>query len=106
MSFRDSDTNQSINKRENNYFVRKMRKIGRKIFSFFKLIFIGNTLPQNFFRLYFIIIAISSVLLWCPFSHEVTSTKQITIFDAIFIACSAFSNTGLSPVPINENLSI
>ena len=106
MSFRDSDTNQSINKRENNYFVRKMHKIGRKFFSFFKLIFIGNTLPQNFFRLYFIIIAISSVLLWCPFSHEVTSTKQITIFDAIFIACSAFSNTGLSPVPINENLSI
>lgn len=106
MSIRDSDTNQSIDKNENSHFVKKMHKMGRKILSFLKLIFIGNTLSQNFFRLYFIIIAISSVLLWCPFSHMPDTPKEISIFDAIFIACSAFSNTGLSPVPINEYLSI
>lgn len=103
MAFRDSDTNENVDGRKSSYFLKKIKAFGKKTSHFLKLVFVGNTLPQNFFRLYLIFIIVSSLLLWCPIS--LAPNKDINFIQALFIACSAFSNTGLTPVPINEYLS-
>ena len=100
----DNNTSQNINNGRLSDSNKKIKKFWEKIASFFKIIFVGNTLPQFFLHLYLIIILISSILLWRPFSR--TSNVSINFIQALFIACSGFSNTGLTPIPINEYLSV
>lgn len=87
----------------------KVEFINSKIHNFFlklKKIIIGSTIPQKLFRTYFLIVIISAVLLCCPFCLQVVDGVQINGFKnknynfikALFVACSAFSNTGLTPI--------
>lgn len=79
----------------------------------FKNIVIGKTIPQKMFRFYFLTIILGAILLYCPFSlvdgyshsvydpmpwdpnYDPSSLDTHSFWDALFTACSAFSNTGL-----------
>ena len=60
------------------------------------------------FRVYSLIIIIGALLLCCPFSLQKINgvqsdgfnNKNFNFLQALFIACSGFSNTGLTPVTI------
>ena len=78
-------------------------------------IIIGKTIPQKLFRLYITIIIIGALFLSSPFCLEKIDGKQLNGFKniedfnflkAFFIACSGFSDTGLTPISIYQYLNI
>lgn len=121
MDARDTNTgktikNQNIFKRAGSIFVKVSKKVIR--------IIVGKTLPQRLFRLYLIIIITGALLLCAPFclnpifNEQTKEWVQINGFapvtingieynfiKALFIACSGFSDTGLTPVNIYEYLN-
>ena len=78
----------------------------RKAIRIVKTIFLGNSLFQIFLRVYLITIILGAVLLYIGPSHDnnwliddtVATEHQYTFWDALFVSCSAFSNTGLTTV--------
>lgn len=103
----------------------------RYVLKLLRRIIFGRTIPQIFFRVYLIIIFLGTILLFCEFTHVNTywvdtlhgdpwripntnwdpllpnlNTHQYTFWNALFIACSAFSNTGLTTVNISEFYNI
>mgnify|MGYP004447593333 CR=1 FL=1 len=82
----------------------------RKFFKVLKRIFLGNTLFQIFFRVYLLTIILGAVLLYIDASHpgnwlinDTGATEhKYTFWDALFVSCSAFSNTGLTSVVVGE----
>lgn len=112
----DVNTGRSIKKRSRfRRFLSKVwsgtKKVGRVI--------IGRTIPQKLFRLYIVIVIVGALFLCAPFClREVKIGDQwiqangftnatgaaggpnYTFIQALFIACSGFSDTGLTPVPI------
>lgn len=81
----------------------------RKIAKTLKSIFIGNNIFNIFFRVYVFVVILGGILLYIPWTHSewtipnVTSegTHPYTFWNALFIACSAFTNTGLTCVNIS-----
>lgn len=83
----------------------------------FRIIF-GKTIAQRMFRIYLILILLGASLLYCPFS--LTDGKYIVyldpmnekfsrayrFWDALFIACSGFSDTGLTPAVISKTFTV
>lgn len=79
-------------------------------------IIFGRTIPQRMFRLYFLFILIGAILLYCPISLKQgysivldptnpQDTRRYVFWDALFIACSGFSDTGLTPAVISESFT-
>ncbi len=115
MNARDTNTGKSI----------KNRNIFKRIGSVIALgskkavrIIVGRTLPQRLFRLYIIIIIVGALLLCAPFClNQIEINGQMVQLDgfhnvngynfvqALFIACSGFSDTGLTPVNIYQYLN-
>ena len=101
MAIRDSKTNSYI---VGNSHLDSLKKIGSKISRFI----IGSTIPKVMFRVYFLIIILGAILLCCPCSLQKIDgvqldgfkSKNFNFLQALFIACSGFSNTGLTPVVI------
>ena len=101
MAIRDSKTNSYI---VGNSHLDSLKKISSKISRFI----IGSTIPKVMFRVYFLIIILGAILLCCPCSLQKINGVQLNGFknknfnflQALFIACSGFSNTGLTPVVI------
>ncbi len=89
------------------------QKIHSKIF---RIIF-GRTVAQRMFRIYLILIFLGASLLYCPFSLtdgqyivyldpiNKEFSRPYTFWDALFIACSGFSDTGLTPAVISETFT-
>jgi len=109
----DTTSGKSIKKQSaaKRFFIklgRGFKKVGRAI--------VGRTIPQRLFRLYLIIILIGALLLSAPFCLQVVDGIQLNGFtnaggkysflQALFIACSGFSDTGLTPVPIYSYLNV
>lgn len=110
----DTSTGKSIKKQ--NVFKRAWSK-----FSIFAAkagkIIVGRTIPQKLFRLYILIVITGALLLAAPFCLQKTpdgiqlngytnAGGNYSFWDALFIACSGFSDTGLTPVPIYETLNV
>ncbi|MCQ3914362.1 MAG: hypothetical protein MJ201_00830 [Mycoplasmoidaceae bacterium] len=81
-------------------------------------VIVGKTLPQRLFRLYIVIIVTGALLLCAPFClNKIEINGQLVqlngfenvggynFVQALFIACSGFSDTGLTPVNIYEYLN-
>ncbi|MDC8962863.1 TrkH family potassium uptake protein [Metamycoplasma hyosynoviae] len=90
--------------------MKKEHKIKRnlKFFLWFKKIGV----IKYIFLIYFIVILLISLLLYWPITHstyleQLRQSEKIRFnyFDAVFIAASAFSNTGLSTFPISSYLN-
>ena len=83
----------------------KAKKVGKIL----KQFFIGNNIFHIFFRVYIFVIILGGVLLYVPWTHSewtipnVTTegTHPYTFWNALFIACSAFTNTGLTCVNVS-----
>lgn len=111
----DTNTGKSI--KDQNTFVRFWKKtwvVTKKV----SKVIIGRTIPQKLFRLYFLIIIVGALLLAAPFCLQqinvdgkmvqlngFTGVADYTFWKALFIACSGFSDTGLTPVPIYTYLN-
>lgn len=85
----------------------KVRSVGKKTLN----IIFGKTIPQKMFRFYLFAIIIGALLLYAPFSLNngeylkygsdlEVSSGAYTFWDALFISCSAFSDTGLCPTTV------
>ena len=82
----------------------------RKFLRVLKRIVLGNNLFQLFFRVYLLTIILGAVLLYINASHPgnwtITDTgaaeHKYTFWDALFVSCSAFSNTGLTSVVVGN----
>ena len=89
---------------------RSKKARARKVVRVLKRIFLGNSLFQLFFRVYLLTIILGAVLLYIDASHpgkwlisDTGSTEhQYTFWDALFLSCSAFSNTGLTSVVVGN----
>ena len=66
-----------------------------------KNIFFGNSLPQRLFQGYLLTIIIGSLLLMFTF----TKNHEASFIDSLFVAASAFSDTGLSTVVLSETFN-
>lgn len=115
LNARDTNTGKSIKnrnllKRFGSAFAKGAKKALR--------IIVGRTLPQRLFRLYILIIMIGALLLCAPFClNQIEINGQLVQLDgfhnvngynfvqALFIACSGFSDTGLTPVNIYQYLN-
>ncbi len=115
LNARDTNTGKSIKhrnlfKRIVETFWKGTKKTARAI--------VGKTLPQRLFRLYLIIIVSGALLLCAPFCLnkidingqlvQLNGFKNINDYNfvkALFIACSGFSDTGLTPVNIYQYLN-
>lgn len=115
MEARDTNTgktikNRNVFKRFGSAFVSISKKALRVI--------IGKTLPQRLFRLYLVIIITGALLLCAPFClNQIEINGQMVqlngfknvngygFIQALFIACSGFSDTGLTPVNIYQYLN-
>ena len=101
MIIKDSTTNHNI---VGNPYLNSLKKIVAKIGRFI----IGSSIPKVMFRVYFLIIILGAILLCCPCSLQKVDgvqldgfkNKNFNFLQALFIACSGFSNTGLTPVVI------
>lgn len=79
---------------------KKKRNVGKII----KNILIGRTIFQIVFRIYVLAILIGALFLYSGYTHSEWSIRNTitlgshpyTFWNALFIACSAFSNTGLT----------
>ena len=112
----DTSTGKSIKKQ--NAFKRFWHKltIGAKKAG---RIIVGRTIPQKLFRLYILIVIVGALLLAAPFClQKIEINGQLVqlngftnaggvynFWKALFIACSGFSDTGLTPVPIYTYLN-
>ena len=84
----------------------RFRKIKRVI----KNIIFGKNIFQIFFRVYLFIIILGSILLYTNLTHDSWNiqnnssigTHKYTFWNALFIACSAFTNTGLTCFNISD----
>jgi Trk-type K+ transport system membrane component len=74
----------------------------------------GHTIPQKLFRTYIVVIFLGSILLYLPISLQHgysmvldndVNMREYTYWDAMFIAVSALTNTGLTPAVISETLT-
>ncbi len=83
----------------------------RRFFKKLKQIVIGKNLLQVFLRIYILIVLLGAVLLWSSWTHSewtydagtsVTEEHAYTFWDALFVSCSAFSNTGLTPLDVKN----
>ncbi|RIV16663.1 TrkH family potassium uptake protein [Mycoplasmopsis gallopavonis] len=75
-----------------------MKEFGRKIKSAFKKFWYwrGNISKLKYILLvYFLIILISSLLLYSPWTQNINQFDRISYVDAVFTTASAFSDTGL-----------
>ena len=115
MQARDTNTGKTIKnwnifRRFGSAFAKGAKKAGR--------IIVGRTIPQRFFRLYLLIIVAGALLLCAPFClnkieingqlvqlNGFTNVNGYNFVKALFIACSGFSDTGLTPVNIYEYLN-
>ena len=95
-----------------------------KLLAWLKLILWGDSISQRIFHFYIYCILLGAVLLFLPFalktdyqkviSYEVdlqghTISKQTASYgflDALFLAVSAFSDTGLSTTVVSETYSV
>ena len=82
-------------------------------------IIVGRTIPQKLFRLYILTVIIGALLLAAPFCLQKIEIDGVMVqlngftnaggvynfWKALFIACSGFSDTGLTPVPIYTYLN-
>lgn len=77
----------------------------RKFWKKFKTILLGKNIFQVFLRIYLLVVIVSSLLLYSNATHSSwikgLSNSKYTYWDALFVSCSAFSDTGLT----NVNLS-
>ena len=81
----------------------------RKFLRILKNVFLGKTIFNLFFRVYIFLILIGAIFLYTPLTHSsweipnqtVEGTHPYTFWDALFIACSAFTDTGLTSVNIS-----
>ena len=79
---------------------KKRKNVGKII----KNIIVGKTIFQFFFRVYLFTILIGALILYSGCTHSewtirntiTAGTHPYTFWNALFIACSAFSNTGLT----------
>ncbi len=79
---------------------KKKKNVGKII----KNILAGKTIFQIFFRVYLLAILIGALFLYSGYTHSEWTiqntislgTHPYTFWNALFIACSAFSNTGLT----------
>lgn len=115
MEARDTNTGKTI--RNRNVFKRIGSALalgGKKALR----IIVGRTLPQKLFRLYILIIITGALFLCAPFClnkikineqwvqlNGFTNVGGYNFVKALFIACSGFSDTGLTPVNIYEYLN-
>lgn len=79
----------------------------RKFWKKFKTIVFGGNIFQVFLRIYLLVIIISSVLLYSTATHSswikdgTSGEHKYTYWDALFVSCSAFSDTGLTTVNLS-----
>jgi len=116
MNIKDTNTGKSIDKQNSlkrfwGKFAIGAKKAGQ--------IIVGRTIPQKLFRLYILIVIAGALLLCAPFclrvveinGHKIqangftNATGNYGFIQALFIACSGFSDTGLTPVNIYEYLN-
>lgn len=85
----------------------RARKVGRVI----KNILLGRNTFGFFLRIYLLVVILGAVFLYVGWSHsgwEITypdnhaADHKYTFWDALFVACSAFSNTGLTSVVVGD----
>ncbi|MDR0985345.1 MAG: hypothetical protein LBL60_00135 [Mycoplasmataceae bacterium] len=76
-------------------------------------IIFGSTIPQRLFRGYLFLIVVGSVLLFLPISLQSKGimqtsddSKSYSFWDAMFVACSAITDTGLTPVIVSSTYTI
>lgn len=117
MDIIDTNTGATINKRS------RFRRFFSKFWLGFKKVgkvIVGRTMPQKLFRLYLIIVITGALFLCAPFCLRRVYIEGVgyvqangftnatghagginyTFIQALFIACSGFSDTGLTPIPI------
>ena len=108
----DSGTGKEIS--HQNLVIKGFSKFWLILKKIFRLI-IGKTIPQKLFRLYATIIIVGALFLSSPFCLQKIDGDQLNGFKgvkdfnflkAFFIACSGFSDTGLTPVSIYLYLNI
>lgn len=83
----------------------KIRKFLRSL----KIILLGKTIFNTFFRVYIFLILIGAIFLYTPLTHasweipnqSTEGTHPYNFWDALFIACSAFTDTGLTCVNVS-----
>ncbi len=83
----------------------------RKFWKSFSNIVFGKNIFQKFLRIYVLSVILGAVLLYCGWSHSLWTvtnydnpdiTHNYTFWDALFVSCSAFSNTGLTSICIGD----
>lgn len=83
----------------------KARKFGKAILR----ILFGRNLFNMFLRIYLLVVILGAVFLYVGWSHKSWDisfidnpdvVRKYTFWDALFISCSAFSNTGLTSIDI------
>ena len=84
----------------------------RKFWKSFKNIIFGKNIFQVFFRIYLLTILVGAIFLYTPLTHSDWNIKimgyerEYTFWDALFLSCSSFSNTGLSMLTISSFFNI
>lgn len=81
----------------------------RKILRIVKNILLGKTIFNLFFRVYIFVILVGAIFLYTPLTHSswdipnqtTEGTHPYTFWNALFIACSAFTDTGLTCVNVS-----
>ncbi len=108
----DSATGKDVN--HSNLVTKKFSRLGVILKKTFRFI-IGKTIPQKLFRLYITIIIVGALFLSSPFClltidgvqlNGFKNVKDFNFLKAFFIACSGFSDTGLTPISIYQYLNI
>lgn len=75
----------------------------KRITKTIKTILLGKNLLQVFLRIYVLTVILGAVLLYSGWTHKAWSlenTTPYTFWDALFVSCSAFTNTGLTAIDI------
>lgn len=105
---------------QNSHNIENISKRKHKTLSKVLGIIFGRTVPQKMFRLYFLFIILGAILLYCPFSlqhgYQIQidplkpmsgdNVREYKFWDALFIACSGFSDTGLTPAVISTSFTV
>ncbi len=64
-----------------------------------------KTLPRKIFTFYFVFLFLGTSLLLLPISQK-NGVEQVSFIDALFTASSAFSDTGLTSVAIDQQFNV
>ncbi len=102
-------------RKESDIELLNLRKKSTKFNKFMRIV-IGRTIPQKMFRIYLLAILLGAILLYIPISLKNNYTiymdplnpdkvRTYYFWDALFIACSAFSDTGLTPADISDSFT-